>query len=184
VADPFIGEIRIFFGSFAPAGWAYCDGQVLSIEKNKNLFAVVGTMYGGGGQSTFALPNLRGRVALHPGLGKDAPKRELLVGEDGETNIARSGNPQATTGQSDNPHDEIKRYVREANEQLGKYTKEKGESAFSQAENSLKKLGEILRSLEKLCEEKVEAPDVREINSREDKQFMGVNFIIALDGLS
>lgn len=67
--DPFIGEIRMFAGNFAPRGWAFCDGQLLAISSNSALFSLLGTTYGGDGRTTFALPDLRGRVAIHPGSG-------------------------------------------------------------------------------------------------------------------
>jgi microcystin-dependent protein len=63
--DPFLGEIRIFGFGFAPRGWALCQGQVLAINQNQALFALLGTMYGGNGQTTFALPDLRGRAPIH-----------------------------------------------------------------------------------------------------------------------
>lgn len=63
--DSFIGEIRMFGGNFAPLGWALCNGQLLPIAENEALFTLIGTTYGGDGQSTFALPDLRGRVPLH-----------------------------------------------------------------------------------------------------------------------
>jgi len=69
VADPFLAEIRIFPYNFAPQGWAMCDGQLLPISQNTALFALLGTTYGGDGKSTFALPDLRGRAAMHPGQG-------------------------------------------------------------------------------------------------------------------
>jgi microcystin-dependent protein len=69
MADPYIGEIRIFAGNFAPAGWAFCDGSLLPIAENDALFILIGTTYGGDGQATFALPDLRGRVPLHAGNG-------------------------------------------------------------------------------------------------------------------
>ena len=65
MGQPYVGEIRIFGGSFPPAGWAFCDGSVLSISENDTLFNLIGTTYGGDGQSTFALPDLRGRLPLH-----------------------------------------------------------------------------------------------------------------------
>lgn len=65
--DPFIGEIRIFAGTFAPSGWALCNGQIMSITQNTALFSLLGTTYGGDGISTFALPNLQGRVPIHMG---------------------------------------------------------------------------------------------------------------------
>jgi microcystin-dependent protein len=67
MGQPFVGEIRMFGGSFAPAGWAMCNGQTLAISQNETLFNLIGTTYGGDGQSTFDLPNLSGRVPLHSG---------------------------------------------------------------------------------------------------------------------
>lgn len=66
---PLIGEIRMFGGNFAPAGWMFCEGQLLPISENETLFQLIGTTYGGDGQSTFALPDLRGRVPIHQGTG-------------------------------------------------------------------------------------------------------------------
>ncbi len=67
MGTPYVGEIRMFGGNFAPAGWAFCQGQLLPISENETLFNLIGTTYGGDGQSTFALPNLQGRVPLHMG---------------------------------------------------------------------------------------------------------------------
>lgn len=67
MSQPFVGEIRLFAGNFAPAGWMLCEGQLLPISENETLFALIGTTYGGDGQSTFALPDLRGRLPLHAG---------------------------------------------------------------------------------------------------------------------
>ncbi|CAG7633751.1 phage tail protein [Paenibacillus allorhizosphaerae] len=69
MAQPYIGEIRIFAGNFAPAGWAFCDGSMLSISQNDTLFNLIGITYGGDGQQTFALPDLRGRIPIHMGQG-------------------------------------------------------------------------------------------------------------------
>src|SRR5579872_6920860 len=69
MAEPFIGEIRIFAGNFAPNGWALCNGQLLSLEQNTALFSILGTTYGGNGETNFALPNLQGRVPIHMGDG-------------------------------------------------------------------------------------------------------------------
>jgi microcystin-dependent protein len=69
MADPFVGEIRLFAGNFAPAGWMFCEGQLLPISENDTLFNLIGTTYGGDGQATFALPDLRGRVPVHQGTG-------------------------------------------------------------------------------------------------------------------
>jgi microcystin-dependent protein len=67
MAQPYVGEIRIFAGNFAPVGWMFCDGQLLPISQNETLFQLIGTTYGGDGQSTFALPNLQSRIPLHFG---------------------------------------------------------------------------------------------------------------------
>jgi microcystin-dependent protein len=68
--NPYLGEIRIFSGNFAPKGWAMCNGQLLSIQSNTALFSLLGTYYGGNGTTTFALPDLRGRLPVHQGQGQ------------------------------------------------------------------------------------------------------------------
>ena len=80
MAQPFVGEIRMFAGTFAPGGWRFCSGQLLPISGNDALFALIGTTYGGDGQFTFALPDLRGRVPLHSG---SAAGQTYLVGQSG-----------------------------------------------------------------------------------------------------
>jgi microcystin-dependent protein len=70
VSSPYIGEIRMFGGNFAPAGWAFCAGQLMPISENDTLFTLIGTTYGGDGQETFGIPNLNGRVPIHQGTGK------------------------------------------------------------------------------------------------------------------
>jgi microcystin-dependent protein len=69
MAQPYVGEIRMFAGNFAPAGWMFCEGQLVPISENETLFSLIGTTYGGDGQSTFGLPDLRGRVPIHQGGG-------------------------------------------------------------------------------------------------------------------
>ena len=69
MAQPYVGEIRMFAGNFAPAGWMFCEGQLLPISEYETLFQLIGTTYGGDGESTFALPDLRGRIPLHFGNG-------------------------------------------------------------------------------------------------------------------
>lgn len=79
MSQPFIGEIRMFGGSFAPAGWAFCDGQLMAIAENDALFTLIGTTYGGDGQQTFGIPDLRGRVPAHMGTGPGLSTR--VIGE-------------------------------------------------------------------------------------------------------
>ncbi len=76
-ADPFIAEIRLFAGNFAPRGWAFCDGQLLSTATNTALFSLLGTTYGGDGRTTFGLPDLRGRAPVHSGQGPGLGPRPL-----------------------------------------------------------------------------------------------------------
>lgn len=77
MSEPFIAEIRIFAGNFAPRSWAFCDGQLLPVSQNTALFSLIGTTYGGDGRSTTALPNLQGRAPMHPGRGPGLTSRRL-----------------------------------------------------------------------------------------------------------
>lgn len=81
--DPFVAEIRIFPFNFMPKGWAWCDGQLIPISQNTALFSLLGTTYGGNGSSTFALPDLQGKVPMHPGQGPGLSLHNL--GETGGT---------------------------------------------------------------------------------------------------
>lgn len=92
MSDPFIGEIRMFAGTFAPRGWAFCQGQILSIAQNSALFSILGTTYGGNGQTTFALPNLGSRVPV--GTGTGAGLSNVVLGQ-----VAGVENVSITTGQ-------------------------------------------------------------------------------------
>lgn len=87
--EGYIAEVRLFAGNFAPRGWAFCNGQILSIAQNTALFALLGTTFGGNGQTTFALPDLRGRVAVGPGQGPGLPAVNLgqISGEPSHTLI-------------------------------------------------------------------------------------------------
>lgn len=75
--DPFVAEIRMFGFNFAPKGWAFCDGQLLPLSQNTALFSLLGTTYGGNGKSNFALPNLQGSSAMHPGQGPGLSLHDL-----------------------------------------------------------------------------------------------------------
>lgn len=110
MAQPYVGEIRIFAGNFAPAGWMFCEGQLLPISQNETLFNLIGTTYGGDGQSTFALPDLRGRLPIHQGT--NGGVTYSLAQTDGVESVTLTLNqipvhthiPNAsTTSASDNP---------------------------------------------------------------------------------
>lgn len=82
------GEIRIFCGDFAPAGWAFCDGQLLEIQEHRALFALLGTSFGGDGKTHFALPDLRGRVVMHQGTSDASGSRYALAAKGGVEEVA------------------------------------------------------------------------------------------------
>ncbi len=90
MSDPFIGEIRMFGGNFAPRGFAKCDGQLLAISQNNALFALLGTTYGGDGETTFGLPDLRGRLPIHLGQGPGLSNRTIgqKAGAETATSVA------------------------------------------------------------------------------------------------
>jgi microcystin-dependent protein len=92
--EPFIGEIMLFAGNFAPRGWAFCNGQEISIAQNTALFSILGTTYGGNGQTTFKLPDLRGRAPIHLGQGPGLTGR--ILGE-------MSGSENVTLNQTQIP---------------------------------------------------------------------------------
>ncbi|MGC5326210.1 phage tail protein [Brevibacillus sp. SYSU BS000544] len=88
----YLGEIRMFAGNYAPAGWAFCDGTELSIAEYSELFAIIGTAYGGNGQDTFALPNLRGRVPVHAGTNNATGTNYTLGQEGGVEDVTLTSN--------------------------------------------------------------------------------------------
>ena len=97
MCDPFIGQIVLFAGTYAPRGWAFCDGQLLDISQHPELFAIMGTTYGGDGRTSFALPDLRGRVPLHPGIGPGLTERKA-GGRGGEEAVALTIDELASHG--------------------------------------------------------------------------------------
>jgi microcystin-dependent protein len=107
MSEPFIAEIRIFAGNFAPRGWALCDGTLLSIAQNTALFSLVGTTYGGNGRTDFGLPDLQGRAPMHPGRGPGLTARQ--VGQRGgspttaltEAEVPSHGHQALTGGEPD-----------------------------------------------------------------------------------
>jgi microcystin-dependent protein len=115
MSGPFVGEIRMFAGNFAPVGWAFCEGQLIPISENDTLFNLIGTTYGGDGQETFALPDLSGRLPMHQGSSQGITH---IIGEAGgveSVTLTTSQIPQhnhsllATTdpGSSTNPDGKV-----------------------------------------------------------------------------
>ena len=116
MSEPYVGEIRMFAGNFAPRGWAFCDGQLLAVSQNDALFSLLGTIYGGDGRTTFGLPDLRGRIPIHAGHGPGLSERRLGAkgGEEKVTltvnQMPSHGHPfQASTGPgvSNAPNDNL-----------------------------------------------------------------------------
>lgn len=112
MAQPYVGEVRMFAGNFAPAGWMFCDGQLLPISENETLFQLIGTTYGGDGQSTFGLPNLQSRVPIHMGTSPEGITYQLAESAGTETvtlsvqQIPSHNHPEIATlnpGTSQNP---------------------------------------------------------------------------------
>ncbi len=95
MSEPFVGEIRMFAGNFAPRGWAFCDGQLLAVSQNDALFSLLGTIYGGDGRTTFGLPDLRGRIPLHQGTGPGLSPRRL-GSKGGSENVTLTTNQLAS----------------------------------------------------------------------------------------
>lgn len=96
MATPYVGEIRMFAGNFAPLGWLFCDGQLVPISEFETLFNLIGTTYGGDGEQTFALPNITGRVPLHTGSGPGLSS--YLIGETGGSESVTLNGPQSGGG--------------------------------------------------------------------------------------
>lgn len=90
MVQPFVGEIRIFAGTFAPRGWALCDGQLINVSENEALFSVLGSVYGGNGRTTFGLPDLRGRLPVHQGAGPGLGPRQIGASGGAETETLTS----------------------------------------------------------------------------------------------
>lgn len=99
MSEPFVGEIRMFAGNFAPRGWAFCDGQLLAVSQNDALFSLLGTIYGGDGRTTFGLPDLRGRIPIHAGHGPGLSERRLgSKGGAEKVTLTVNQNPSHTHG--------------------------------------------------------------------------------------
>lgn len=107
MAQPYVGEIRMFAGNFAPVGWAFCQGQLLPIANNEALFQLIGTTYGGDGQTTFALPNLQSRVPIHQGsnfvIGQSAGEESVTLTTNQIPSHSHAPQASSDTGSSTSP---------------------------------------------------------------------------------
>ncbi|SDT96935.1 phage tail protein [Halopseudomonas salegens] len=170
MSEPFVAEIRIFAGNFAPRGWAFCDGQLLPVSQNTALFSLIGTTYGGDGRSTTALPDLQARAPMHPGRGPGLTDRRL-----GE----RGGVEQVTLSEAQLPNHHHSLRVTQENGEQGSLTdnvvlaRSRGGQAYqSDTQSALVDL----------------APETLPITGGSQahnnlQPFLTMNFIIALQGL-
>jgi len=167
MSEPFIAEIRIFAGNFAPRSWAFCNGQLLPISQNTALFSLIGTTYGGDGRTTTALPDLQGRAPMHPGRGPGLTDRRL-----GE----RSGSRDVTLSEAQMPnHTHPLRAAADPAEDPGpggnSFARAVGATAYGSAGSLVQMDADAISS----------AGGSVSHNNRQP--YLGINFIIALQGL-
>jgi microcystin-dependent protein len=168
MSEPFIAEIRMFTYTFAPRSWAYCDGQLLPISQNTALFSLIGTTYGGDGQTTFALPNLQGRVPMHPGRGPGLTQRRL-----GES----VGQPTVSLTESEIP---AHTHRLRASQALGTSTSPSGEYAAAYGGNRV--YADEPQNLVQMSPAALQTSGAG--NEHENRQpYLVVSFCIALQGL-
>lgn len=174
MSEPFIAEVRMLGCNFAPRGWAFCDGQILPISQNTALFSLIGTIYGGDGRSTMALPNLTDRTPLQQGRGPGLSN--YVIGQ-------RSGQSEVSLNESNLPsHDHIVRGVSEAgNSAIPTEAHFMGQDQSSRQE-SINYLSTESQSNTTLAAEVIGTSGGGQ--AHENRQpFLGVNFCIALQGL-
>jgi microcystin-dependent protein len=169
MSEPFVAEIRIFAGNFAPRGWAFCNGQLLPISQNTALFSLIGTTYGGDGRSTTALPNLEGRTPMHPGRGPGLTSRRL-----GE----RGGVENVTLSEAEMPNHH---HLLMATPELGELRGPSGQ-ALARSSGATAYQTDASANLVDLASQAL--PNAGGSQSHNNMQpFMAMNFIIALVGL-
>ncbi|MBD2326557.1 tail fiber protein [Alkalinema sp. FACHB-956] len=163
--EPLIGEIRLFGGNFAPQGWAFCHGQLLEITQHRPLFAVIGATYGGDGQTTFALPDLRSRVVVHQGQGTGLTRRiQGEVGGAEKLSESQMGDRHAPYGQVLN-HGDTEKNKREH--------KRENKTAVIHSPNATE------------TAEVIATARGTQANTRAEQvpPYLGLNYIIALEGI-
>ncbi len=170
MAEPFIAEIRIFAGDFAPRSWAFCNGQLLQISQNTALFSLIGTTYGGDGRTSMALPDMRSRVPMHPGRGPGLASRRL-----GE----RGGSETQTLNQTHMPdHTHTMRGNNDLGEDSDPNNKVLGRASGATPYQT------AASSLVNLANETLSPAGSTSPQSHENVQpVLTLNFIIALQGL-
>jgi microcystin-dependent protein len=169
MSNPFVAEIRIFTGNFAPRGWAFCNGQLLPLSQNTALFSLLGTTYGGDGKSTFALPNLQGSAPKHPGQGPGLSLYSL--GESG-------GSETVTLLTSEIPA--------HAHQEMGSNTQSTQQSPignFSSGSNQNKRFAAVAVNPDAQMNPLILAPTGGDLPHNNMPPYLFLNFIIALQGV-
>ena len=171
MADPFLAEIVMFAGNFAPRGWALCDGQLLPIAQNSALFSILGTTYGGDGRTTFGLPDLRSRAAVHAGAGPGLTRRNLGSKGGTETNTLAQAN-MAANFPNITVHNGTANQTSPSNHLLAKPIDGNGAELASYSDGASR----ANQSLEGVTQ-----GNGKPVNNMQP--FQAVNFIIALSGI-
>ncbi len=170
MSDPFVAEIRIFSCSFAPKGWAFCNGQLMPISQNTAVFSLVGTFYGGDGKSTFGLPDLQGSAAMHVGQGNGLSLRFL-----GET----GGSDSVTLLESEIPQHQ---HSLNANSQQGDNNAPGSNVSLARSTNATAYLSNPGQSLAKMAPEAVSFYGSGQAHNNV-QPYLTLNFCIALQGI-
>ena len=171
MSEPFIAEIRIFAGNFAPRGWAFCDGQLLPISQNTALFSLIGTTYGGDGRTTTALPNLQGRAPMHPGRGPGLTSRRLGQRGGVETVSLTEAQMPSHTHQLRASTDEAEEDGEKSPVNAVTGVVENNQAIYNTNTNNLEPMGNVL----------LDAGGSQSHNNLQP--FLAMNFIIALVGV-
>lgn len=169
MSEPFIAEIRIFAGNFAPRNWAFCNGQLLPIAQNTALFSLVGTIYGGDGRTDFGLPNLQGRAPMHPGHGPGLSTR-VLGQNGGVTDVTLSEAQMAN-------HSHTLRAAPDAAEDPGP-----GGNSLARTVGALAYQTDTANNLVSMDPDTVSSAGGGGAHNNR-QPYLGLNFIIALQGL-
>lgn len=170
MSDPFVGEVRAFGFNFAPTGWAMCNGQLLPLSQNTALFSLLGTVYGGDGKSTFALPDLNGRAAMQPGQGQGLSLRDL-----GEM----SGVETVTLLQSEIP---VHNHLLQASTEFADLQAPGGERVLARSQNAVAYQTNAMTNLEPMAPQQL-APSGGGLPHNNLQPYLVVNFCIALQGI-
>ncbi len=171
MSEPFIAEIRIFAGNFAPRSWAFCNGQLLPIAQNTALFSLIGTTYGGDGRTTTALPNMQGRAPMHPGRGPGLTSRRL-----GQ----RGGTETETLTEAQMP--QHRHTLRAANVPFGQLQAPNNQRTYARSGGGSAFQSDSTSNLVSLASQAL--PNAGGSQAHNNLQpFLTLNFIIALQGL-